>query len=130
MNVGIHHIELNVKNLTDSLAFYEMLQGFFKQDSTIEVFDNAFSWKFSEFYIYVNQVQERFANINYHRKRVGLDHLAFKANSKKHVIELEKYLLDNNIPILYKADNYGPNYFAVYFEDPDRFKLEFGFDVK
>lgn len=77
----------------------------------------------------LNQVQPRFADGNYHRKRVGLDHLAFRLSSKEEILKLRESLLHENIPILYDAGFYGPEYFAIYFEDPDRIKLEFGFDT-
>lgn len=126
--VSIHHIELNVRNLPESLEFYRLLDSFF-EESKLTVSDNSFSWEFGTFYLYVNQVQSRFANASYHRKGVGLDHIAFRVDGIECVRSIEQFLIRNNIPILYKADSYGPKYFAVFCEDPDRFKLEFGADL-
>lgn len=127
--VGIHHIEINVADLQQSLDFYRLLQSFFNAESTIEEHRGAFSWKFADFYLWVNQVKPRFAEADYHRKRVGLDHLAFKVDSQQVVDQLQVFLMRHEIPILYDAGFYGPSYYAVYFEAPDRFKLEFGAEV-
>ena len=125
MQCSVHHIEINVSDLARSIAFYRVLAEFVTS-GTIEEHTNAFSWRFEDWYLWANQTQDRFLDRTYHRKTTGLDHLAFRLNSKEDVLALELYLIANNIPILFKADTYGPNYFAVYFEDPDRFKLEFG----
>ncbi|MEO6939468.1 MAG: VOC family protein [Candidatus Kapaibacterium sp.] len=125
MQCCVHHIEINVSDLIRSLAFYRMLAEFISS-GTLEEHTNAFSWKFDGWYLWVNQTQEKFLDRTYHRKTTGLDHLAFRLNSKEEILALEQHLILRGIPILSKADNYGPNYFAVFFEDPDRFKLEFG----
>jgi hypothetical protein len=44
------------------------------------------------------------------------------------VLRLREFLISRSISILYDADYYGPGYFALYIEDPDRIKLEFGVD--
>jgi catechol 2,3-dioxygenase-like lactoylglutathione lyase family enzyme len=65
----------------------------------------------------------------YHRKRVGLNHLAFRVNSKKEVDRFyDEFLEPQGVTILYDTPKafpeYGEDYYAVYFEDPDRIKLE------
>jgi catechol 2,3-dioxygenase-like lactoylglutathione lyase family enzyme len=63
----------------------------------------------------------------YHRKRVGLNHLAFRAASRAQVDELRQWVRQAGYPMLYE-DKYpyagGPGYYAVYCEDPDRIKVE------
>jgi catechol 2,3-dioxygenase-like lactoylglutathione lyase family enzyme len=125
--VGIHHIELNVCNLDASFKFYSLLTSFF-EGSTIEREENSFCWRLGTFYIYFNEVQTRFKEAKYHRKQVGLDHIAIKLSDTAEVLALREFLINHDISILHDADYYGPNYFAIYFEDPDRIKLEFGVD--
>jgi catechol 2,3-dioxygenase-like lactoylglutathione lyase family enzyme len=127
MITGIHHFELNVSDLDASCAFYSLLSSFF-EGSKIERDENSFYWRLGGFYIYFNLVRPRFRNAPYHRKQVGLDHIAIKLSDKEEVLLLREFLIRHEIPILYDADYYGPNYFALYFEDPDRIKLEFGID--
>ena len=62
-------------------------------------------------------------------ERVGLNHIAFRAPNRAAVDELYRnYLLPKKIPVLYGGakewKDYDPGYYAVYFEDPDRIKLE------
>jgi catechol 2,3-dioxygenase-like lactoylglutathione lyase family enzyme len=68
-----------------------------------------------------------FSGYSNHRCRVGLNHLAFHAKSKKQVDEITEKLQEKGINILY-LDKHpyagGENHYAVYFEDPDRIKVE------
>src|SRR5438105_14709285 len=116
---GIHHIELNVSDLEASLNFYDKLASFFTE-SSISREGKSFSWNFQSFYLYFNQVQERFADSAYHRKRTGLDHIAIRLENKEQVLSLRVFLLKENIPILYDADYYGERYFVIYIENTDR----------
>ncbi len=57
----------------------------------------------------------------------GLHHLAFKAKSRAAIDEFHRFLLRENLPILdapAEYPQYGPNYYAVFFADPDGMKLE------
>ena len=125
MILGCHHIELNVSDLDRSLEFYAMLAQFFPA-SSLEQGTSWFQWRFADIYIHFNQVQSRFVDVPYHRKRIGLDHVAFTIESRDEILALERFLVQRGIAILYPAALYGPRYFAVYFDDPDRIKFEFG----
>lgn len=63
----------------------------------------------------------------YHRKRVGLNHLAFRAESRAQVDRVADWVRASGHVLLY-ADRHpyagGPDYYAVFCEDPDRIKLE------
>jgi catechol 2,3-dioxygenase-like lactoylglutathione lyase family enzyme len=79
--------------------------------------------------IIVAQSPERLVAHGYHRKRVGLNHIAFRAPSRAAVDEFfHKYLVPKKITVLYGGarewEDYDPGYYSVYFEDPDRIKLE------
>jgi catechol 2,3-dioxygenase-like lactoylglutathione lyase family enzyme len=58
---------------------------------------------------------------------VGLNHLAFHAASRQQVDEIARKLRGRGVTILY-ADKHsfagGKDHYAVYFEDPDRMKVE------
>ncbi|WP_438824191.1 VOC family protein [Bacillus sp. JJ1562] len=122
----LHHVEIYVSNLEKSNAFW----GWFLKELGYEKYqewDAGVSWKYGKTYLVFVQVEERFADVPYHRCRVGLNHLAFHARSKGHVDEVTEMLKEKGISILY-ADQTpyagGENYYAVYFEDPDRIKVE------
>lgn len=77
----------------------------------------------------IAQSPRSFLDHGYHRKRVGLNHIAFRASNRAAVDELyQNYLVPKKIPTLYDGPRewkgYDPGYYAVYFEDPDRIKLE------
>lgn len=58
---------------------------------------------------------------------MGLNHLAFHASSRQHVNEMADKLKDRGINILYPDKHPfagGEDHYAVYFEDPDRIKVE------
>jgi len=73
------------------------------------------------------QTEPQHLGSGYHRKNTGLNHLAFHCSSRQFVDTLTAELKQRNIPILY-ADKHpfaaGDDYYAVFFEDPDRIKVE------
>jgi catechol 2,3-dioxygenase-like lactoylglutathione lyase family enzyme len=63
----------------------------------------------------------------YHRKRVGLNHLAFEGASRAHVDEIAAWVRANGHAMLYESKYPyagGPDYYALFCEDPDRIKVE------
>ncbi|KAB2330719.1 VOC family protein [Bacillus mesophilum] len=122
----IHHIEIYVSNLPKSVEFWS----WFLEDlgySVYQEWEEGQSWKLENTYIVFVQTEERFLDIPYHRCRVGLNHLAFHARSHEHVDKLTRRLKDKGIKILYNNQHPyagGKDHYAVYFEDPDRIKVE------
>ncbi len=126
MKGTLHHIELYVSNLQESKKFWS----WFLQELGYDEFqqwDGGISYKLNDTYIVFVQADEKYLDIPYHRKRVGLNHLAFHAESRAEVDQMKEKLKEKGITILYE-DQYpfagGPNYYALYFEDPDRIKVE------
>lgn len=123
----LHHIEIYVSNLENTIKFW----GWFLGELGYEIYqkwENGQSWKLEETYIVFVQADEKYLDMPYHRCRVGLNHLAFHARSRKQVDKMTKELQQRNVKILY-ADKHpfagGKDHYAVYFEDPDRIKVEF-----
>ena len=82
--------------------------------------------------IWLSQCEDRFARHRYHRKHAGVNHVAFHADSRDLVDQFyREYLKPNRIPVLYGGPKaypeYSKGYYAVYFEDPDRIKLELAY---
>lgn len=79
--------------------------------------------------IILGPTEEKFKKDGFHRKRAGLNHLAFYAENKEDVDKFHsEVLVPNNIPVLYEKKPFGDNdYYAVFFEGPDRLKLEYVF---
>lgn len=122
----IHHIELYVSDLKRTLDFW----GWFLEELGYVLFqewESGQSWKLSETYIVFVQAEERFLDVPYHRCRVGLNHLAFHASSRQQIEEMTSKLKEKGVHILYNDKHPfagGNEYYALYFEDPDRIKVE------
>lgn len=122
----IHHIEIYVSNLSQTVQFWS----WFLHELGYENFQHwkgGRSWKLADTYIVFVQAEEKYLDIPYHRSRVGLNHLAFHAISKEEVDEMTEKLQNKKINILYKDRHPyagGQGHYAVYFEDPDRIKVE------
>ncbi|MBD8005607.1 VOC family protein [Bacillus norwichensis] len=122
----LHHIEINVFNLSKSIDFW----GWFLEElgySSFQEWESGRSWIKDDTYIVFVQTEERFLDIPYHRCRIGLNHLAFYAASRQHVDDLTEKLEEKGVSILYKDQHPfagGDDHYAVYFEDPDRIKVE------
>ena len=127
MKTGLlHHIEINVLNLPKTVDFWSWLLGELGYES-FQQWDGGQSWRLADTYIVFVQTSEKYADIKYHRSAVGLNHLAFHAESKEHVDRLTNSLRERCVPILYEDRHPyagGPDHYAVFFEDPDRIKVE------
>ncbi|WP_102263016.1 VOC family protein [Mesobacillus jeotgali] len=122
----LHHVEINVTDLNKANVFW----GWFLSELKYEVYqkwDTGISWKFKKTYIVFVQTEERFLQAGYHRSQVGLNHLAFYADSRQHVDQMTEKLRERQIPILYQDRHPfagGADHYAVFFEGPDRMKVE------
>lgn len=122
----LHHIEIYVSDLNKTANFWgwlleELGYTFYQK------WDSGQSWNLDDTYIVFVQVENRFSDITYHRCRVGLNHLAFHANSRQNVDEITEKLVEKGLNILYQNHHPyagGDNHYAVYFEDPDRIKVD------
>lgn len=122
----LHHVEIYVSNLEKSIEFWSWLLTELGYEQ-YQKWELGISWKYQETYLVFVQAEERFLDVPYHRCRVGLNHLAFHARSREQVDEITEKLIKKEIPILYREKHPyagGPEYYAVFFEDPDRIKVE------
>jgi len=126
MKGHLHHIELYVKDLKVSKAFWGWLLTALGYQVS-QQWDQGISYQLGETYIVFVQVETAYLDVPYHRCRAGLNHLAFHGGSESDVDKITQALRDKGIPILYEDRHpyaSGPDYYAVYFEDPDRMKVE------
>lgn len=126
----ISHLEFNVIDYKLSIQFYDKVfpfMGFCRINCTKEYT----AYTDGESKIILTPTNKKFLEFGFHRKRPGLNHLAFYASSKEKVDQFyREILVKNNIKPLYEDKNspFGDdNYYAVFFEDPDRIKLEYVF---
>jgi catechol 2,3-dioxygenase-like lactoylglutathione lyase family enzyme len=123
---GLHHVEINVHDLKRTKTFYGWLMaelGF----NPFQEWDEGISYKNGSAYLVFTQTETKYKEFSFHRKHTGLNHLAFWAKSRAHVEHLRVQLNKNKVPFLYD-NNYpfagGEGHFALFFEDPDRIKIE------
>jgi catechol 2,3-dioxygenase-like lactoylglutathione lyase family enzyme len=122
----LHHVEIYVSNLSKSVEFWGWLLPELGYEQ-YQKWDSGISWKHQETYLVFVQAEERYLDVPYHRCRAGLNHLAFHGNSREHIDKITQALLDKGIQILYNDKHPyagGKDYYAVFFEDPDRIKVE------
>lgn len=129
----LHHIELYVSNLSKTRTFYDQLMPYLGY-TLYQEWNEGFSYQSSDgTYLVFVQVSDKYLAHGYHRQRIGLNHLAFRVDTIHTVDTLRQLLLEKGVPLLYD-DRYpyagGPNHYAVFFEDPDRLKLEVVGEVK
>ena len=122
----LHHIEIYVSDLERSIAFWSpfMKQLGYEPDRWSEGMNYV---KEEEAYLCLLQTPPEHLAAGYHRKRVGLNHLAFKGKSRAHVDEVAAWVKDSGHNTLYESEYpfaSGPDYYALYCEDPDRIKVE------
>lgn len=126
MRGKISHIEINVRDLERSKNFWRWLLEELDY-SAYQIWDKGISFILDNTYIVFVQTREKYLGLPYNRCGIGLNHLAFFVEGKESVDELTKRLEEKGIKILYEDRHPyagGENHYAVFFEDPDRIKVE------
>jgi catechol 2,3-dioxygenase-like lactoylglutathione lyase family enzyme len=124
----LYHVQLNVADEDRSIPFYRDLFGALEyheimaERDVLGVSDGA-----SAIWIIATPPEHR--TPPFHRKRTGLNHLAFRVGTRGDVDRfLAEFLHPRAVPFLYggprEYPEYAAGYYAVFFEDPDRIKLE------
>jgi len=124
----LHHVEVYVSDLERSFEFWSWLLA--KLDYQVSAkWDDGFSLKGAGAYLTFVQVDSKFSDRSFHRRGVGMNHLAFAVADRPTVDSLRQQLKDRGVPLLYDEKypfaNGGTDFYALYLEDPDRIKVEF-----
>src|SRR3989442_15989042 len=88
---NIQHIEINVSNFQKSKDFYQDFLEWLGYKRILDGKDFA-GWDNGEAKIFVTYL-ERYKELGFHRRRVGLNHIAFQAKSKADVDRLHSDFL-------------------------------------
>jgi glyoxylase I family protein len=125
--LGIEHVDVTVNDLARSVIFYDKVMPALGFKRLPDNDRNNLRWANAHltFAIRPAEVSERDAAFN--RYRVGLHHLALKAKSRAAIAEFHRFLMREKLPILdapAEYPQYGTNYYALFFADPDGMKLE------
>lgn len=122
----LHHVEINVSNVHRSAEFWGWMLEYLGYEP-YQIWNAGRSWRKGETYVVFVQTEWDYLSDGYHRRRTGLNHVAFCAGSRTQVDELTELLREKGTRILYEDRHPhagGPDHYAVFFEDPDRIKVE------
>lgn len=126
MKTTISHIGINLSDDEESFSFWKDLLTYLEFDLMLD--GNHFDASDGHTFLCFSTTKQGYKETPFHRKHTGLNHIAFKVSSPEAVDEfVSEFLKPKNIPMLYggaKEYDYEPGYYAVYFEDPDRIKVE------
>jgi glyoxylase I family protein len=126
-STGVHHVDLVVSSIERSLPFYRELLGplGWHRVSEVEGERGETIWYLGGPGTGIGLRQAQTSG-EFDRYRVGLHHLAFEAMSRAAVDERYRWLIEAGGTIETPPQEYSyiPGYYAVFFYDPDRIKLE------
>ena len=109
--------EYSIRNSLDFLGFKKIDEG-----------EGFLGWSNGPNGFWIYQTEPEHLENTFNRGNVGLQHLAFRARGKGVVDSFyTNFLLPNGILVLDEPKEYPEyykGYYAVFFEDPDKIKLE------
>ena len=128
MKTSIEHIQINISDAKVSFPFYKELLSYFEYEIVKEN-EECIGLSNGTTGIWVRQTKEKYKNAKFHRRATGLNHISFRVSSKEDVDKFTKEFLNKKgIKTLYETPKHFPEYteryYAVFFEDPNRIKLE------
>jgi catechol 2,3-dioxygenase-like lactoylglutathione lyase family enzyme len=129
MKSFLEHLSINVSNPDKSFPFYKDLFMFLGYKIIKDKKDGIAFRKEGTPDFWIKITEPQYTKNRFHRKNTGLNHLAFKVDSKEEVDDFfNKFIQAKNIKTLYATpkafSEYESDYYAVFFEDPDRIKIE------
>jgi catechol 2,3-dioxygenase-like lactoylglutathione lyase family enzyme len=132
MKTSISHIGINLSSEEKSFPFWQDLLTYLEFTLTLD--GNHFDASDGHSFLCFSTTKPGYGEPPFHRKHTGLNHIAFSVDSKQAVDQfVDDFLQAHDIPVLYggaKEYPYAPDYYAVYFEDPDRIKIEVAYTGK
>jgi catechol 2,3-dioxygenase-like lactoylglutathione lyase family enzyme len=124
----VYHVQINVLDPSVSFPFYKDLLGYLGYRVVHDGSDVAgFSNGSTDLWLVATEA--RHARRGFHRKRAGINHVAFRVQEREDVDRFrDEFLVPRRLASLYgtprEFPEYRPGYYAVFLEDPDRLKLE------
>ncbi|MGE3147819.1 MAG: VOC family protein [Pseudorhodoplanes sp.] len=122
---GIDHLVLSVSDLGRSKDFYDPILIFLDFKLKYDGDDFA-GWSNGKTLFWIAQADDEGRKRRYRKGDVGFHHYAFELASRRDVDALGAFLQEQGATIVDPPGEYNgdPNYYAVFFTDPDGMKLE------
>ena len=121
--VGVDHISIRVSDFVRSKRFYEGLLKFL--GFVVEgAYDDAAGWHNGKTVFWIGAADAEGKKHPFRLGNIGLHHYAFELGKRSDVDALYSYLKKEGIEVVDPPGEYYPDYYAVYFLDPDGIKLE------
>lgn len=124
---GVHHLEFNVMDYDESIAFYDEMFGWLGYMSfwtlDIEYRSTYYMARFPLPHSYIGiQPAETGEKLHHSDQTVGINHIALWARSRAEVDRFySEFLVPRRIPVTDLPKEYPvytPGYYAVFFDDP------------
>jgi catechol 2,3-dioxygenase-like lactoylglutathione lyase family enzyme len=129
MKTNLSHIGINLSSEERCFPFWQDLLRYLEFKLMLD--GNHFDASDGHTFLCFSTTKSGYQDSHFHRKHTGLNHIAFSVASRQEVDQFVKeYMESRGILALYggaKEYDYQPGYYAVYFEDPDRIKIEVAF---
>jgi catechol 2,3-dioxygenase-like lactoylglutathione lyase family enzyme len=128
MKSALYHLQINVRDPAVSIPFYRTLFGYLEYTTLMEMPDMlGVSNRGTDVWVIATASDRR--DVPFHRKNAGLNHLAFGVRARDDVDRfVREFMTPHAVAPLYDSpreySEYRQGYYAVFFEDPDRLKLE------
>src|SRR5436189_2011460 len=120
---SLEHVDIYVSDLARSGEFW----GAFLTELGYREFAKSptgWSWTNDESTVFLLQAEPKYLDPPYHRKRVGMNHLAFAVSSKQQVDALATVLVGRRVQMVYGGPRSRRATYAVVFEDRARIEIE------
>jgi catechol 2,3-dioxygenase-like lactoylglutathione lyase family enzyme len=121
--VGIDHLVLSVGDFDRSRAFYDKLLKFLGF-MVLDEYADYIGWTNGKTRLWIARADAEGRRHRHRKGDVGFHHYAFELRSRADVDALQGFFDENGIEIVDRAGEHYPDYYAVYFLDPDGMKLE------
>lgn len=121
----LSHLEINVSDYKKSIRFYDMILRPLGWERLVCLAEST-SYCDGFLKLILSPMDPEYKSAGFHRKRIGLNHIALYSDSKDGVDRFYQNVLQpNGVQSLYQEGPAGDDtYYSVLFEDPDRMKIE------
>jgi glyoxylase I family protein len=126
---GIDHLMINANSYQESVSFYSWLMPKigYPEKHVYEGEDPVTGFTGPGGSLWLSNSATNLHSDNFHKRRVGLREIAFRADSRAQVDAVAKEVEANGGKMLDAPQDYpqyAPGYYSVFFTDPDGLKLE------